>query len=169
MSDEVAERVRRDIDETGWHLVMIPPEHGTPGWAHTLGLWERYEHPEFVIFGPDLESIGPLANRLGTLVRGGRQFAADTNEDGILQNHTIAIRAVAPKWVPVFLGNAAWHYEREDVPALQAFWPDPGGHFPWEGRADASWRNDQPRLYEADTLAALSEAMIDVLRREGAL
>jgi hypothetical protein len=169
MSDEVAERVRRDIDETGWHLVMIPPEHGTPGWAHTLGLWERYQHPELLVFGPDLERIGPLANHIGALVRAGRRFEADADEPGILQDHPVAFRRIAPKWIPVFLGNAAWHYESEEVPALQVFWPDPGGCFPWQPASDPAWRDDQPQLYETDTLAALSETLIDVLRREGAL
>lgn len=169
MSDEIQARVRHDIDETGWHLVLIPPEEGTPGWAHTLGLWERYQHPEIIVFGPDLERIGPLANHLGALVRGGRHFEADTDEDGILAENPLAFRSIAAKWLPVFLGNAAWHYESEQFPALQAFWPDPTGHFPWEPDADRSWRDDQPRLHESDTLAAMSEAMIGILRREGAL
>jgi hypothetical protein len=169
MSDDIQARVRHDIDETGWHLVMVPPEDGTPGWTHTLGLWERYEHPEIVVFGPELEKIGPLANHIGALVRAGRRFEADAEEEGILADHPMAFRAVAAKWLPVFLGNAAWHYESEQFPALQAFWPDPGGHFPWQPGADRSWRDDQPRLHESNTLAALSEAMVGVLRREGAL
>jgi len=131
VSDEIQQRVRRDIAETGWHLVMVPPEQGTPGWTHTIGLAERYDHPEIVIFGPDLEQIGPLANHLGALVRGGRRLEAGTEAADILQGHRMAFRAVAPKWVPVFLGNAAWHYASEDVRVIQAFWPDPGGWFPW--------------------------------------
>ena len=169
MSDEIQARVRRDIDETGWHLVMVPPEGRTPGWAHTLGLWERYQHPELLVFGPDLERIGPLANHLGAMVRGGRCFEADTEESGILEGNPLAFRRVAAKWLPVFLGNAAWHYESEEFPVLQAVWPDSGGHFPWQEGADPGWRDDQPRLHETGTLAALPEPMIEVLRREGAL
>ncbi len=169
MSDEQRERVEHDIATTGWHLVMVPPEQGTPGWAHTIGLTQRYAHPELIIFGPDLEQIGPLANHLGAGVRGGRTFEPDTDEDGILQGNRLAFRSVAPKWVPIFLGNAAWHYERENLAVLQAFWPDPGGSFPWEEGADPSWSDDQPRLASANTVEALSESMIDVLRREGAL
>ena len=78
-------------------------------------------------------------------------------------------RRVAPKWLPVFLGNAAWHYETEEFPVLQAFWPDPTGHFPWQPGADQSWRGDQPCLHQTATLDALPEAMIALLRREGAL
>ena len=169
MSEEIRDRVRRDIEETGWHLVMVPPEDGTPGWAHTLGLWERNQHAELIVFGPDLDRIGPLANHLGALVRGGRRFEADTEQDGILEGNPLALRRVAPKWLPVFLGNAAWHYETEKFPVLQAFWPDPSGRFPWQPGADPSWRDDQPRLHETATLDALSETMIAVLKREGAL
>ena len=169
MSDEIQARVRHDIDETGWHLVMVPPEGGTPGWVHTLGLWERYQHAELLVFGPDLDRIGPLANHLGALVRSGRHFEADTEERGILERNPLAFRRVAPKWLPVFLGNAAWHYETEEFPVLQAFWPDPTGHFPWQPGADQSWRGDQPCLHQTATLDALPEAMIALLRREGAL
>ena len=36
-------RVARDIARFGWHVVLIPPAEGTPGWAHTVGLVERFE------------------------------------------------------------------------------------------------------------------------------
>ncbi|MCP3984067.1 MAG: DUF4262 domain-containing protein [bacterium] len=167
--DGILARVRHDIDHHGWHLVLIPPEEPSPGWAHTIGLYERFEHPELLTFGIDLQVLAGLLNHLGETIRRGARFAAGDEPAGLLQRGTLAFRDIAPKWKEPFLGNAAWHYERKDVPALQCFWPDPGGHFPWQPESDEVWRSDQPLLFEGQTQAALSEGLIESLRREGVL
>jgi hypothetical protein len=168
-ADDLDARVARDIARFGWHVVLIPPAEGTPGWAHTVGLLERFDHPELIIFGSDFEILGPLLNALGERVRGGARLAANQELAGVIEGARVALRAVAPKWIEPFLGNAAWHYRRDTIPALQCFWPDPGGHYPWQAEADAAWQGEQPLLFHHETHRALSEAMIAVLRRDGAL
>ena len=122
--DEVDQRVQADIERHGWHVVLVPPEADSPGWAHSIGLWERHQHPELLVFGSEPRQLGALVNALGERVRGGRRFAAGETEPGVLQGLPFAFRAVAPRWTHVFLGNAAWHYRSESFPALQGFWPD---------------------------------------------
>ena len=168
-ADEQGERVARDIARFGWHVVLVPPAEGTPGWAHTLGLLERFAHPELIAFGSDFALLGPLLNALGERVRAGARLAADQEIAGVLEGASVALRSVAPKWIEPFLGNAAWHYRREDVPALQCFWPDPRGRFPWQDGADPEWREEQPQLFHHETHRALSEPLIAVLRKDGAL
>jgi hypothetical protein len=46
--DEVDQRVSLDIERHGWHVVLVPPEADSPGWAHSIGLWQRFEHPELL-------------------------------------------------------------------------------------------------------------------------
>ena len=168
-SPDVDARVSSDIARFGWHLVLIPPANGTPGWAHTIGLDERFSHPELIAFGTDLGLLGPLLNALGERVRAGTRFAAGSELAGVLQGLPIAFRAVAVKWTEAFLGNAAWHYRREHVPALQCFWPDASGAFPWQPECDPSWRDEQPQLFRSETHLALSERMIAAMRADGAL
>jgi len=167
--DSPDDRVRDDIARHGWHLVLVPPEAKSPGWAHTLGLLERFDHPELLCFGIDLQVLARLLNHLGEAVRRGRRFEAGSEEEDLLEGGRLAFRTVQAKWFQAFLGNAAWHYRRESFPALQCFWPDPSGHFPWEEDGDPSWRGDQPLLYQRDTARALPEPLLDALRREGAL
>lgn len=168
-TDEIEARVRNDIDQHGWHIVLIPPEEPAPGWAHTIGLFERFEHPELLTFGIDLQVLAGLLNHLGAAIHRGARFGAGDEPVGLLERGALAFRDIRPKWQELFLGNAAWHYKRPDVPALQCFWPDPGGHLPWQPECDAAWRGDQPLLYEATTQAAIPEPLIESLRREGAL
>jgi hypothetical protein len=168
-SADIDARVRADIDRFGWHLVLIPPDHGASGWVHTIGLDERFAHPELIVFGNDLGVLAPIVNALGERVRGGERFAAEGELHGVLEGLPVAFRTVAAKWTEPFLGNAAWHYQRESVAALQCFWPDPNGHFPWQAGFDPQWREDQPLLFERETHRALSERMIAALRADGAL
>ncbi len=167
--DEIEERVRADIARVGWHVALVPPDEGTPGWALSIGLVERFDHPELVVFGPDLALLHPLVNHLGAKVRAGARYEAPSEHEGILQGYRVAFRPVDRKWYGPFLGNASWHYGHERFPVLQVFWPDRAGHFPWEPASDPAWRQEQPLLGEAETHRALSERLIAVLRREGAL
>lgn len=167
--EAVARKVRADIEGVGWHVVLVPPDERTAGWAHTIGLLERFDHPELIVFGPDLERIGPLVNAVAARVRAGTRLEPGTGLGDVLRGLPLAVRRVAERWIQPFLGNAAWHYRSLRVPALQIVWPDPDGRFPWDPACDPAWREEQP-LLEADAVhEALSERWIEALRRDGAL
>jgi hypothetical protein len=168
-TDEVDQRVELDIARHGWHVVLIPPEADSPGWAHTIGLWQRFEQPELLVFGSEPRQLAALLNALGERVRAGSRFAAGTEEAGVLEGLPFAFRAVAPRWTNVFLGNAAWHYRSERFPALQGFWPDRAGRFPWDANCALEVAAEQPQLAHAELHLALPERLLAALRREGAL
>jgi hypothetical protein len=168
-ADDVEARVQHDIQHHGWHVVLIPPDGDAPGWAHTIGLWERFAHPELLVFGSEPRQLAALLNALGERVRGGQRFAAGAREDGVLQGLGFAFRAVAKRWIPVFLGNAAWHYRSEAFGVLQGFWPDPEDRFPWDAGCACDVAAEQPRLEHAELHRALPEPLLAALRREGAL
>jgi hypothetical protein len=168
-ADEIELRVRADIERHGWHVVIVPPEDDAPGWAHSIGLAERFAHPELLVFGSEPRQLGALVNALGERVRRGRRFAAGDTAEDVLAGLPFAFRAVAPRWLPVFLGNAAWHYRREDFPVLQGIWPDRHGRFPWQADCTPDVAGEQPRLEHAELHLALSERLLAALRREGAL
>ena len=167
--DEIELRVRADIERHGWHVVIVPPEPDAPGWAHSIGLVERYAHPELLVFGSEPRQLGALVNALGERVRAGRRFAAGEEADDILAGLPLAFRAVARRWSAVFLGNAAWHYQREDFAVLQGFWPDREGRFPWHAGCASTVATEQPQLAHAELHLALPDRLLAALRREGAL
>jgi hypothetical protein len=167
--DEIDARVRGDIERHGWHVVIVPPEAGSPGWAHSIGLFERHRHPELLVFGSEPRRLGALVNALGARVRAGQVFEAGADASGVLDALPFAFRAVARRWIPVFLGNAAWHYRSESFPVLQGFWPDRAGRFPWQPECEAAVAGEQPQLAHAELHLALPERLLAALRREGAL
>jgi Domain of unknown function (DUF4262) len=167
--DEVEQRVRADIERHGWHVALVPPEADAPGWGHSIGLWERFQHPELLVFGSEPHQLASLLNALGERVRGGRRFAAGETDAGVLAGLPFAFRAVAPRWTQVFLGNAAWHYRSEVFATLQGFWPDRAGRFPWDADCTPEVAAEQPQLSFAALHEALPERLLATLRRDGAL
>jgi hypothetical protein len=166
---DIDARVRGDIARFGWHLVLIPPTADATGWVHTIGLHERFAHPELLVFGNDFSVLCPLLNAIGERIRAGARFEAGEELGGVVEGLPLAFREIAAKWIEPFLGNAAWHYQSERVPALQVFWPDPAGAFPWQPACDPTWRAEQPLLFERETHKALSERMLATLLADGAL
>lgn len=173
--DRLSERVRTDIARFGWHVVLVPPEEGPPflpGWAHTIGLSEAPGGAEVIAFGDAPRELHQLLNRIGTRWRRDGPSAADGVFEDPLDGRALALRAVAPRWVEVFLGNACWHYARTDVLALQAFPPDLAGRYPWEeGYAPAlpPERATPPLLFREAPDDALPPALAEALRADGAL
>ncbi len=129
---EIDSRVLRDIREVGWHVVKVLEDAEGPPHAFSIGLHERFDHPEIVVVGPDLEFLHQLVNAVGEQVREGRRFEGGSEASGILVGRDCAFRDVAKAWYPVFLGYAGWYYRGAGFPALQCVWPDPEGLFPWQ-------------------------------------
>lgn len=74
-----------DIATRGASVVVLRLAELGIGWAHTIGLVERFDHPELVSFGPP-GRIGPMLSALAGLVADGERWCDDdvTELDGTL-------------------------------------------------------------------------------------
>jgi len=146
MDDEFAEDVRNH----GWSLASVcdhrPPFHYTIGLMHTLG------HPEFVVFGLDSDNAHALLTALIRDIRAGRSFA-DSGIQTILlggTEHRVGFRRVHPTQHEFYLGFAMGFLSNigrmGELDAIQAFWPDTNGKFPFEVGCDLDVCLLQPRL-----------------------
>ena len=167
--EEADLRVRSDIDQYGWHVAKIGGDDKAPPWAFTIGLEHSFQHPEILVVGMELDLLHALLNHIGEQVKRGRVFAPDERAEGVLERSAPIFKPVASRWLGAFVGNAGWFYREQSFRVLQCFWPDEGGHLPWEESFDPSWRGRQPLLFLDDEQAALGESLAQVLRSEGAL
>lgn len=148
-------KVLADVKTAGWHVVKVPEAEGTPGWAFSIGLHHTFGHPEVVVFGLPLEVMHEAINTLGAAVREGAIFEADTRHDDVaFAGVACAFRTVQRRWYAPFLGYATWFYRGKTFPALQCFWPDKAGRFPWEASGDSRVEQLQPLLFRTDADAA---------------
>jgi len=148
-TDEHDEQVLRDVRDPGWHVVQVGSEDESPPWAFTIGLFHNFGHPELVLFGLPHDTAHVLLNLAGHAVKAGRRFETDTPYGDFLEGYDCILRAADRGWYSAFVGYAGWFYQGESFPLLQLFWPDRDGVMPWEPRATAWQRANQPLLYKS--------------------
>ena len=146
MDDEIAEVVRED----GWFAANIR-DHNPP-FLYTIGLKQTCRHPELVIFGLEADDSYALCTGLIRDIRAGRSYA----EPGIYtinlggDEHRVGFRRVHPTQHALYLGFAMGFMTNigriGELEAMQAFWPDSAGKFPFEVGCNLAVYELQPRL-----------------------
>jgi len=146
MDDEIAEIVRR----YGWYAANINDHE--PPFLYTIGLMETCRHPEFIIFGLDGKDAHALFSGLIRNIRAGQSYAEPgvhtVNLSG--DEHRVGFRRVHQTQHPLYLGFAMGFIRSVgrigELQAMQAFWPDGSGKFPFEVGCDLDVYQLQPRL-----------------------
>lgn len=166
------DKVRRDVEVFGWHLLLVTGDADEPSFLFTIGLWESYRHPEIVVFVPSRDPQDMSGNLQAVVerIRQGGAFQADEVGEGLFGQFPGAFRPVAKIWYPLFLGTAMAYYGGDAFPALQLFWPDPEGRFPWEEGFAAGLLPFQPLLHQPVlNLANLPERLVEELEETGSV
>lgn len=139
-----------DVAEWGWHVVVVISPAGQPAYAFTVGLFRSFDHPEVVLFGLEPGDLHAALNEVGERVRRGLRFEDGDEAEGVLQDRPVRFRPVSPRNFREYLGYALWYHGGARFPALQAFWPDGDGRYPWERWCSAEPRAAQPLLHERE-------------------
>ena len=146
MDEEIADVVR----EHGWYAANVSDAESP--FVYTIGLMQTFCHPEFIMFGLDAGNAHALYTQLVRDIRGGGSFAEPevytVNLGG--EEHRVGFRRVHPTQHPLYLGFAMGFMtdigRLGELEAVQAFWPDSSGKFPFEVGCDLAVYNLQPRL-----------------------
>ena len=143
---EIAEVVR----ERGWYLANVFDNE--PPFIYTIGLIESCQHPELIVFGLEERDAQWLLASIFVQIRNGVQFnAADIRTVRIVDtDHRVGFRKVHPTQHPLYLGYAMGYCRHigrwGELEAMQVFWPDSRGKFPFEAGFASELSDAQPRL-----------------------
>jgi hypothetical protein len=137
-----------DIEEIGWHDIMIPEDDDGPPFTYSIGLFRTFDHPEIIILGLDLDLMHQMINLIGEEIRQDRRFADGESVSGILEGYKVRFLHVVRRHYPEHFGYAHWYYKGDDFPALQCLWPDRQGRFPTDAGYPEPLRARQPLLAE---------------------
>lgn len=133
----------------GGGIACIRVDDGPVPFAYTLGLMDMLGHPELVICGLPGEGHLVLYAMVEDIV-GGRSFGGAWPYAGVLETGRIATRAVHgsqhARALPIAVAARGADIGGADVAALQVFWPDRAGKFPFDPDCDAEVHELQPRL-----------------------
>ena len=160
---EVDRRLLDDVEAQGWHVMRVPPRGNTPGWAFSVGLHHRFDHPEIIVFGLPPEALFNLVDRIASRVASGDCFSPGSTSDRILEGYTCGIQPVMRRWYQAFLGYAIWFYGDEEFPVVQFRWPDRGNRRPEHPDFDGELASLQPFLEYERAEEAGVEALLHSL------
>jgi hypothetical protein len=134
------------LEETGWFVNKVFARDGTPNFAYSFGIYERWRAPELIIYGLDLETMHSVINLAASIIQNGARFASGDRTNDLLDGYECAFRTVDPTWYKSTFTWTSWYYEGAPFPALQIFWPDRNGRFPWEESCAENLQLLQPDL-----------------------
>ncbi|MFO1054071.1 MAG: DUF4262 domain-containing protein [Planctomycetota bacterium] len=142
--------VRAAIAEHGWHIVLIPAEDDRPAYGFTIGLTDRFAHPEICVVGLDDGEDGGLMHDLldsaAEMVAEGERIEAGVRNAKLLVGHSLGVRAMQPDQIVDWLALAVVYRGKADVEAIQLLWPDRRGRLPFESGCERRVVELQPIL-----------------------
>lgn len=145
--DVTLESIQQKVNEFGCNIIHIPADEYNPGFAYTIGLYQRFKHPEIICFSLKQETLHGLLNDACTFIQQGKFFRPGGIPcEDLLNNYDVQFLRVDKSYHPNYLGFANWFYQNQDYPAIQLVWPDKQGIFPWEEGFNPKLQYTQPLL-----------------------
>ena len=143
---EGEQRVLSNVQEHGVHIVHVPEDEKGPGFSYTVGLFPGHAQSEIIVFGLPRDVSHTLLNEASALVREGSRFEAGAESADLLHGYLCVFRQVPERHHSVFLGWAQWLNGYRPLSAVQLFYPDRNGRWPWDPDVTQQFASQQPIL-----------------------
>jgi hypothetical protein len=146
-ADPVDLRIIEDIQQHGWHVIMVPEDDAGPGFAYTIGLAHSYGAPELAMFGLDVRLMHRALNVLAQEAANGIALADGQEHSEVLERYLVTLRRADQRWYRTFFGRAIGFYRQPPLHVLQVCWPDSKGAFHLQEDCGEQHRQSQPQLW----------------------
>lgn len=144
---QAKQTIIENIKKHDCHIALFEPDNYLPGFAYTIGLYEKFRHPEIICFGLSSNVLGAILNHARDLARQGEILTPNKMYSGFLNGYDIQFLPVDNAYYPDYLGYGGWYYDMNfDFPVLQLVWPDKEHQFPWDENFNSDWKFKQPLL-----------------------
>lgn len=146
-NDKIAkEKIVSDIKNYGCHLICIESDGYLPSFVYSIGLFEKFNHPEIIVFGLDIDLMGLLINNIKDEIKKGHVFKTGELYADHIDGFKIQFLEVAQVNYNDYFGYAGWYYDSFNFPVLEFIWPDKENKWPWEENFNDNWKHKQPLL-----------------------
>jgi hypothetical protein len=139
-------KTRSDIEKYGLAVIMLEATDYLPSFAYSIGLWEKYKHPEIISFGLTVKTLHAIINDVADLIKGGQIIETGKNYPDIFSNGRAEFLSVDKRNLSDYFGYAIDFYNSREFPALQLVWTDRKDKFPWETDFEEEFTYRQPLL-----------------------
>jgi hypothetical protein len=157
----IEEEIKAVVHKQGWFCANVF-DHDPP-FLYSIGILETFQHPELKVFGLETKIAVELLTNIFLRIREGEVFTSDGISEIQFGDtiRRIAIRRVHPTQHQFYLGYAMGYCRHiglsTDLEALQVFWTDKTGRFPFESNFATELQKLQPRLDLPRTLEEIEE------------
>lgn len=167
---QAKERIVSDIKQYDCHLALLNSDGYSPAFAYTIGLYEKFQHPEIIILGLPIDIMGHILNGLRDEIRKGNTYTSNQKYNDLLEGYEIQFLEVKKENYHDYLGYAGWYYSNSfNFPVLQLIWPDKENYWPWEKEFNENWKFKQPLLDRNIDFKYLEEKNLGVYTTHHAL
>ena len=116
------EEVLRIIDEYGWHITQVRNAVGEeegPTFSYSTGLWDKFRHPELIIFGLKSEVEAALINIAGNAIKDeDKCFEADRYYEDFLEGYEVFMLEADERGPADYATWTNWYYGRRPFPLV---------------------------------------------------
>ncbi|MDP5198920.1 DUF4262 domain-containing protein [Flavobacterium sp. DG2-3] len=136
-----------NIEKYGLQVIIIEATDYLPSFAYSIGLWQKYNHPEIICFGLSASLLHTIINDVAEIIKTGESFITEKQYfDRIFNNSKAEFLKVHPENIDDYFGTAINFYSKNNFPALQLVWTDRNDKFPWEENFEEEFLYKQPLL-----------------------
>ncbi len=150
MDDPYEQGILDDVTEHGWSGLIIEPEDDAPGFEYSIGFETSQDHPEVILFGLPDDVMHEILWNVYHDVVDGRRFEVEGLYEELVEGVPCYFKPVHVSQHPDYLGYGMWHRHHlgkaDTLRAVQCFWPDGDGRFPWEDGCEPAVIDAQPDL-----------------------
>lgn len=139
-------KTRSDIDKYGLSVIIIEATDYVPSFAYSIGLCEKYNHPEIICFGLSNELLHETINNVADVVKDGQVIQTGKKYNDFFENGAAEFLKVDSRNLPDYFGAASNFYSSSAFAAIQLVWTDRKDKFPWETDFEEEFIFRQPLL-----------------------
>ena len=144
--DELLIRTKGNIEEFGLQVIMVSSTEYSPSFAYSIGLWERYNHPEIICFGFSNDLGHAIINDVARIIKSGDKILIDKTYSEIFEESKATFLKVDERNIDDYFKVARRYYNNNHFESLQLIWTDRNDKFPWEENFEDELIYIQPLL-----------------------
>ncbi|WP_433830577.1 DUF4262 domain-containing protein [Flavobacterium anhuiense] len=145
-SDHLLSSIKSNIKKHGLQVIIVEATDYLPSFAYSIGLWQKYNHPEIICFGFSNSLLHTLINDVSEIIKKNESIITGKNYSNIFEESRAEFLDVHPDNISDYFGSAINFYNSQDFPALQLVWTDRNDKFPWEENFEEEFLYKQPLL-----------------------
>lgn len=139
-------KITKEINQYGLSVIALEATDYLPSYAHSVGLWQQYQHPEIIIFGLPPTMMQGILNEIATILKDGESIELNKIYDTFFENGHAIFVAIDERNKNDYFTYAIDFYKNANFKTIELIWTDRNYKFPWDEGFESEFKFKQPLL-----------------------